>query len=158
MASRPGWKVAARIIPAQNTPFVESEPTCSSWTAEEARFPWLYRSGMGDEEAACNSRSTKRQRCRRRGRDWKRRSTSASSRAAGSGALPAASHPARVELSTSLSTIGHQPIYYCPPAYLLLSTSLSIKVQLWNEIVAQKVLPAEQARRDALAENSQSTA
>jgi len=52
----------------------------------------------------------------------------------------------------------HQPIYYWPPAYLLLSTSLSIKVQLWNEIVAQKVLPTEQARRDALAENSQSTA
>jgi hypothetical protein len=48
----------------------------------------------------------------RRGKDWKRRSTSAWSRAAGSGALPAASRPARVELPTSPS----------------------IKVLLWNEM------------------------
>jgi hypothetical protein len=50
--------------------------------------------------------------------------------------LPAAARPVRVKLPTSLST----------------------KVLLWNEMVAQKVLPAERARRDALAENSQNTA
>jgi hypothetical protein len=43
---------AARIIPALDTPFVQSEPACSCWTAEETRFPWLDRSGLGDEEAA----------------------------------------------------------------------------------------------------------
>jgi hypothetical protein len=52
----------------------------------------------------------------RRGKDWKLRPTSASSRAAGSGALPAASRPARVELPTSLST----------------------KVQLWNKMAGRR--------------------
>lgn len=52
----------------------------------------------------------------RRGRDWKRRAICASNKAAGSCALLAAARPARVELSTALS----------------------IKVLLWNEMAGRR--------------------